>query len=130
MSCLSCITCCCKPWACGRVRGTAYPRGGSPALLGAALGALVSLGLLYTRLITHRYALTSLLYTLLPSTFLLSLLIHGLLGASLWVPTLLGATSLGVVLPTWVATIGMLATVALIGWAIHLGAWGLGRARL
>ena len=104
-----------------------YSFGLSPALLGAALGALVSLGLLYVLLVTHRYAFTSLLYTLLPSTLLLSLLIHGLLGASLWVPILLGATSLAVTLPPWVATIGTLATVALIAWAIHLGAWGLGR---
>jgi hypothetical protein len=98
-----------------------------PALLAAAMGALVSLGLLYTLLITQRYAWLSLLLTLLPATLLLSLLVHGLLGASLWVPLLLLSPPWSLTLPRWLIMLGLLATVTLLGWAIHIGAWGLGR---
>lgn len=99
---------------------TPYPFGLSPSFIAAVMAALVSLGLVYTLLLTQRYAWQSALIVLLPAPFVLSLLVHGLLGASLWVPLLLDA-------PLWATMIGLLATVALLLWAIHLGAWSLGR---
>jgi len=95
-----------------------------PALVSAALAALVSLGLLYVLLLVGRYALLSQLLTLLPATLLLSLGIHGLLGAPLWVPLLLRLALLSA--PPWLLSVGLLFTLALLAWAIHIGAWGLG----
>ena len=95
-----------------------------PALVSAALAALVSLGLLYVLLLVGRYALFSQLFTLLAAALLLSLGVHGLLGAPLWVPPLLRIAPLAV--PPWLLSVGLLFTLALLAWAIHIGAWGLG----
>lgn len=97
-----------------------YPFGLSPSLVAAVMGALVSLGLVYTLLLAYRSSWQSVLIVMLPAPLLLSLLVHGLLGASLWVPLLLDA-------PVWASSIGLLATLALLLWAVHIGAWGLGR---
>jgi hypothetical protein len=94
------------------------------ALVSAALAALVSLGLLYVLLLVGRYAFWSQLLTLLPATLLLSLGVHGLLGGPLWVPLLLRLAPLSV--PPWLLSVGLLFTLALLAWAIHIGAWGLG----
>jgi hypothetical protein len=95
-----------------------------PALVSAALAALVSLGVLYALLLVGRYALLSQLLTLLPATLLLSLGVHGLLGGPLWVPLLLRLAPLSV--PPWLLSVGLLFTLALLAWAIHIGAWSLG----
>ncbi len=99
---------------------TQYDLGLSPSFISAVMGALVSLGLVYTLLLAHRYSWQSVLLIVLPAPLLLSLLVNGLLGASFWVPLLLDA-------PSWASSIGLFATSALLLWAIHIGAWGLGR---
>jgi hypothetical protein len=99
---------------------TALPFISSP-FLSALMAALISLALLYVLLITYRYALPSMLVTLLPATLAISLLIHGLLGAPLWIALLLEAQS-------WTISIGMISTLALLGWAIHILTHGLTQA--
>lgn len=99
---------------------TDLPFGFPTTLLSAVMGALVSLALLYVLLATYRYAWTSMALVLLPATLALSLLIHGLLGAPLWVALLLDAER-------WAASIGMLSTLALLAWAIHIVTNGLRR---
>jgi hypothetical protein len=61
-----------------------------------------------------------LLLALLPALLLLTLLVRGLLGAPLWVAQLIDE-------PTWIVTIGMLSTLGLLLWAIHIVARGLSR---
>lgn len=100
------------------VRADVLPLNIAPALLSAVLGALVSLIVLYLLLATHRYGLPSLLLVVLPSVLLASLLVHGVLGAPLWVPVLLEAQR-------WALTLGMLGTLGLVLWAIHIGASGI-----
>jgi hypothetical protein len=99
-------------------RSDALPLDIGPTLLSALLGALVSLMLLYLLLATHRYGLPSLLLVVLPSVLMASLLVHGVLGAPLWVPVLLEAQR-------WALTLGMLGTLGLVLWAIHIGASGI-----
>jgi hypothetical protein len=90
----------------------------APPLLSAILGALVSLMLLYMLLATHRYSLISLAAIVLPSALLCSLLVHGVLGAPLWVPVLLNAQR-------WALMLGTVGTLALVVWAVHIGASGI-----
>lgn len=91
-----------------------------PLLLSAIMAALISLGLLYTLISTWRYAGLSMLLAVLPATLLLSLIIHGLLGAPLWVALLLDAQP-------WAAAIGLLSSLALLGWAIQIMTYGFSR---
>jgi hypothetical protein len=99
------------------------PLGISSALLSVIMAALISLGLLYLLLVIYRYGWLSMLLTLLPSTLVLSLLIHGILGAPLWI-AMFGISRL---LPgqSWVITIGLISTLALLAWAVHIVCWGL-----
>jgi hypothetical protein len=97
-----------------------YSFGLSPAFMSAVMAALVSLGFVYILLLVHRSSWQSVVFIVLPAPLVLSLMVHGLLGASLWVPLLLEA-------PPWASTIGVAATLALLLWAIHIGAWSLGR---
>jgi hypothetical protein len=99
------------------------PLGFSNALLSIIMAALVSLALLYLLLQVYRFAWFSMLLTLLPATLALSLLIHGVLGAPLWI-ALFGIARL---LPqqSWAITVGLLSTLALLGWAVHIICWGL-----
>lgn len=100
------------------VRTDPLPFNIAPPLLSAIMAALVSLVMLYILLATHRYGLLSLLLVVLPSVLLASLLVHGLLGAPLWVPVLLNAQR-------WALTIGTAGTLALLIWAVHLNAAGI-----
>lgn len=93
----------------------------SNALISAMMAALVSLGLLYVLLLTYRYAPISLLLTLLPATLVLSLLVHGLIGAPLWLALLLPMARD----QFWVVSIGLVSTLALLAWAIHIVTNGL-----
>jgi hypothetical protein len=99
-------------------RSDALPLDLGPWLISAVLGALVSLVLLYLLLATHRYGLPSLLLVVLPSVLLVSLLVHGVLGAPLWVPLLLDAQQ-------WALMLGLAGTLGLVLWAIHIGASGI-----
>lgn len=103
--------------------GVVLPFGISSALLSVIMAALISLCLLYLLFMIHRYAWLSMLVTLLPATFILSLLIHGLLGAPVWIALLLPSQD-------WSILIGMLSTLALLGWGVHIVCWGLDRLDL
>lgn len=94
------------------------PFGVPVTFLSALMNGLVSLGLLSTLLLTHRYAWTSLLLLLLPMPLLLSLFVHGLLGAPLYAALLLGAQS-------WAGAIGLAGTLGLLIWGAHIVAGSL-----
>lgn len=100
------------------VRSEPLPFNLTPALLSAVLAALVSLLLLYMLLATHRYGLVSMVLVVLPSALLISLLVHGILGAPLWVSMLLNAQR-------WALSLGAVGTLALVAWAIHISASGI-----
>lgn len=101
-----------------RVAG--LPFGVSNALLTALIAALVSLALLYALLAVRHYAWPSLLMTLLPATFLILLLVRGLLGAPLWIVLMLDGR-------TWALQIGALSALALLLWGVHIVISGLRR---
>ena len=95
------------------------PFGLPVAFLAALMNGLVSLGALSALLLTHRYAWTSLVLILLPIPLLLSLFVHGLLGAPLYAALLLGAQS------SWAGAIGLLGTLGLLVWGAHIVAGSL-----
>jgi hypothetical protein len=102
---------------------SAQSLGISPTLIAAIMAALVSLGLCYTYVITNRYSWQSMLAIFLVLPLFLSVLVHGLLGASLWVPIIFEA-------PVWAYTIGMYATLLLLLWAVHILAASMARVDL
>jgi hypothetical protein len=94
---------------------------GIPALLIAAImAAFVSLGMLYALISVWRYAWPSMLVALVPATLALSLLVHGLLGAPLWIAIFLNA-------PTWAVSLGLVSSLALLAWAVQIMTYGLSR---
>lgn len=92
----------------------------SATLLAGLMGGLVSLGGLATLLITRHYALPMLLAVMLPIPLLMSVLVHGLLGAPLYTVLLLRAQS-------WAGAIGMIGTLGLLLWGAHIIASELAR---
>ncbi|MFP4441472.1 MAG: hypothetical protein ACLFVO_29945 [Chloroflexaceae bacterium] len=94
------------------------PFGFSHALISAVMAALISLALLHVLLIVYRFSWSSMLLVLLPTTLVLSLLVHGVLGAPLWIAQLLTVQS-------WATLIGLVTTLALLLWAGHIVARGL-----
>jgi hypothetical protein len=92
---------------------TALPLGFSTPLISALMGGLVSYGLLYALLAVHRSSWQNMLLVLLPTALLLSLLIHGLLGAPLWVALLLDGEP-------WAVLAGLLSTLVLLVWAAQI----------
>lgn len=88
------------------------------SLISAIMGALISQALLYTLLMVQRSSLSSQLLTILPATLALSLLVHGLLGAPLWLALLLTEQSL-------VINIGLLCTLGLLFWGVHIVTLGI-----
>ncbi|MCU0492198.1 MAG: hypothetical protein MUD01_11450 [Chloroflexaceae bacterium] len=92
-------------------------------MLSALMSALVSLGLLYVLLAVYRYGWLVLLLSLLPTTLILSLLIHGVLGAPLWVSLLLPMARE----QFWAVAMGTFSTLALLLWGIHIVTTGLRR---
>lgn len=93
------------------------------ALLSAVMGAMISFGLLYLLLLFYRSSLLNLLITLFPATLLLSLLVHGLLGAPFWIARILPLGSE----QSWSISAGLLFTLGLIAWAVHIITSGLER---
>ncbi len=89
---------------------TRLPLGLSAPLLAALMSALIAYGLLYVVLLTHRSTWQSMLLLILPAPLLLSLLIHGLLGAPLWIALLLNGQP-------WIVLAGLFSTLALLAWA-------------
>lgn len=96
------------------------PFGISSSLLSVMMAALISFGVLYALLLFFRYAWFSLFLVLLPSVLLLVLIVRGLLGAPLWISLLFRDQ-------TWAGDIGMISTLALLAWGVHIVAWGLAR---
>lgn len=89
-----------------------------PTFLAALMNGVISFVLLAALLMTRHYAWTSLLLLLPPLPLLLSLFIHGLLGAPLYTVILLRAQS-------WAGTIGMVGTLGLLLWGAHIVASAL-----
>jgi hypothetical protein len=89
------------------------PLGLRVTFLSALMSGLISLGLLSLLILTRRYAWVSLLVILLPMPLVLSLFVHGLLGAPLYTALLLRAQS-------WAGAIGMLGTLGLLLWGAHI----------
>jgi hypothetical protein len=96
------------------------PIGLSTPLLAAIMGGLISYGLLYVLLAVGRSTWPSMLLAVLPAPTLLSLLIHGLLGAPLWIARLLDGQD-------WAVLAGMLSTIVLLVWAAQIITAGIKR---
>lgn len=103
--------------------GPALPLGLSKPLLAAVMAALVSYGLLYAVLAAFRNSWQSMAIGILPAPLLLSLLVHGLLGAPLWAAVLLGGAD-------WVLLAGLLSTLLLLAWAAQIITGGIRRLAL
>lgn len=101
-------------------RGLALPLGLSSPIFSALMSGLVSYGLLYVLLAVYRYAWLSMALAMLPAALVLSLGVHGLLGAPLWVALLLQGAP-------WMVTIGMLSAIALLLWAVSIITGGIRR---
>ncbi len=104
-------------WAYGAVR---MPPGFSAPLLAAIMAALIAYGLLYVVLLNHRSTWPSMLLVILPAPLLLSLLVHGLLGAPLWIALLLDGQP-------WVVLAGLVSTLLLLAWAGQIITSGIRR---
>jgi hypothetical protein len=100
--------------------GSSLPLDFSPALLGAIMAGLISYGLLYTILAVYRFAWPSMLLSLLPAALAMSLLVHGLLGAPLWLALLLDGQA-------WATLAGLATTLALLAWAGQIITGGITR---
>ncbi len=96
------------------------PLGLSTPLLSAIMNGLVSYGLLYVLLAVWRSTWPSMLLAILPAALLLSLLIHGLLGAPLWIALLLEGQP-------WALLAGLLSTIVLLVWAAQIITGGIKR---
>jgi hypothetical protein len=99
---------------------TVLPFGIENWMLSIVMAALISLALLYVLLLIFRFSWTSMLVMLIPAPLLLSVLVRGLLGAPSWI-------SLMLEVQTWAASIGVISTLALIAWAVHIVSSGLSR---
>ncbi|KAB8141910.1 hypothetical protein F8S13_17415 [Chloroflexia bacterium SDU3-3] len=92
------------------------PFGIQLAVISALMNALITLGTLSVLILSQRYALTSLLLILLPTPLVLSLFIHGLLGAPLYATLFL---QLHRITSGWATSIGVLGTIGLLAWGAH-----------
>jgi hypothetical protein len=106
-----------RTWA---YTGQPLPLDFSRPLLAAIMGGVVSYGLLYAVLTLHRSTWQSMLLALLPAPLLMSLLVHGLLGAPLWAALLLDGQS-------WAVLAGLISALALLAWAVQIITGGIRR---
>lgn len=104
-------------WAYDNIR---LPLGFTAPLLAAIMSALIAYGLLYVLLAVHRSAWPNMLLAILPAPLVLSLLVHGLLGAPLWLALLLDGQP-GVVIA------GLVSALLLLGWAGQIITAGIKR---
>lgn len=95
------------------------PLGISDALVSTLMSALISLSLLYVLLMIRRFSLISMAFVLVPASLFTSLFIRGLLGAPLWITRSIGDAQ------NWVVVLGVVSTLALLVWAIHIVIWGV-----
>jgi hypothetical protein len=100
--------------------GSELPLNFSAPLLAALMSGLVSYGLLYVLLAVHRGTWVSMALAILPATLLLSLLVHGLLGAPLWIALLLDGAA-------WAVLAGFLSALVLLAWAVQIVTGGISR---
>lgn len=105
----------------------ALPLGVPHALVSAVMGALISLVLLYVLLVINHFAWPSVLIVLLPATLMSSLIVHGVLGAPLWIARVLSTQEL-LATQNWAVSVGLISTILLLIWAIHIISRGLQRA--
>jgi hypothetical protein len=96
----------------------ALPLGLPSPLLAVIMAGLISYAFLYVLLSTYRYAWLSMTLAVAPAALLLSLLIHGLLGAPLWIALALRG-------PSWAVSLGALSALALLLWAVQIVTGGL-----
>jgi hypothetical protein len=99
-------------------RATTLPLGLPSPLLAAIMAGLISYATLYILLSTYRYAWLSMAFAIIPSVLLVSLLIHGLLGAPLWIALVLNGAS-------WAVGLGTISALALLLWAIQIITGGI-----
>lgn len=97
---------------------SAPPLGMSMTLLAGLMNGLVALGALSALILTRRYAWLSLLTVLLPAPLVLSIFVHGLLGAPFYTVVLLQGNQL-LSVESWAAAIGLLGTMGLLFAAAH-----------
>ncbi len=102
------------------------PHWGSNALLYqlflALMGALVSMIIVYALVATRYYAAEIAVPVLIGSMFVAPLLVYGILGAPFWLPRLIEPS-------TWILRGGVVVTLGLIAWVVHLACWGLHASR-
>jgi hypothetical protein len=91
----------------------ALPLGIPSPLLAAMMAGLISYATLYALLSTYRYAWVSMALVVIPSVLLISLLIHGLLGAPLWIALALNGES-------WAVRLGTISALILLLWAVQI----------
>jgi hypothetical protein len=96
------------------------PLGLPSPLLAAIMAGLISYAFLYALLGSYRYAWLSMTLAVVPAMLLLSLLVHGLLGAPLWIALILKGAS-------WAVGLGTLSALALLLWAIQIVTVGISR---
>lgn len=100
--------------------GPPLPLDFSKPLLAALMAGLVSYGLLYAVLAAHRSSWQGMLIAILPAPLLVSLLVHGLLGAPLWAALLLDGQG-------WAVLAGLVSTLVLLAWAAQIITGGVKR---
>lgn len=100
--------------------GVTLPFGFSAPLLSAMMSGLISYGLLYMLLATQRSTWPSMLLAVVPAPLVLSLLVHGLLGAPLWIARLLQGEP-------WAVAAGLISCLVLLGWAAQIITGGIRR---
>jgi hypothetical protein len=110
-----------------RYDGPVLPLRISGVVLAALMNTLVSLGTLAALQVTRHYTIGSLVMFLLPIPLLLRLLVHGLLGAPIFTVLLLRTYMPELATESWADMIGVVGSLALLGWGVHLVAGTLAR---
>lgn len=101
-------------------RDMALPLGVPSPLVAAIMAGLISYAFLYVLLATYRYARLSMALAVVPAALLISLLIHGVLGAPLWIALVLNGAA-------WAVGLGTVSALALLLWAIQIVTGGISR---
>lgn len=99
---------------------TQLPLNMTASLLAAVMNTLITLGTLAALQITRHYTTSSLIFFLLPVPLILRLFVNGLLGAPIYTVLLINKYLPHLRPQSWANTIGVLGTIALLGWAAHV----------
>ena len=89
-------------------------------LLAAIMNTLITMGSLAALQITRRYTTSRLILFLLPVPLILRLFVNGLLGAPIYTVFLINNYLPDLRPQSWANTIGVLGTIALLAWAVHV----------